>query len=154
LVGRTVEETAFGAVCLDNKSRCDAYKGGLGDSYGPSATEAIRSALSEHGIEGVRADDKRYHSHLYFNVQTYMHGCDIGIAAHDRIESDTHNPNVALEVGYMLALRKPVCLLKDRTLTALHADLVGWMYEPFNTLKPAETIPPHVSKWLADKGLT
>ena len=29
----------------------------------------------------------------------------------ERIESERHNPNVALEVDYMMALGKPVCLL-------------------------------------------
>jgi len=126
----------------------------FGDTWAHAGiAEAIKNVLKASGIEGVRADDRRYHDHLYFNVQTYMHGCGMGVAVHDRIEADTHNPNVALEVGYMLALRKPVCLLKDLTLATLHADLVGWMYEPFNTLNPTETIPPPVSKWLSDKGL-
>ena len=29
----------------------------------------------------------------------------------ERLESERYNPNVALEVGYMMALGKPVCLL-------------------------------------------
>lgn len=106
-----------------------------------------------HALSGLR-DAKRYHDHLYFNVQTYMHGCGMGMAVHDRIKADSHNPNVALEVGYMFALRKPVCLLKETTLTTLPTDLVGWMYEPFDTLNPAETIPAVVSRWLFDKGLS
>lgn len=115
--------------------------------------EAIKKALKARNITGVRADDKRYHDHLYFNIQTYLHGCGMGVAVHDRIKAETQNANVALEVGYLFALRKPVCLLKDQTLTTLPTDLVGWMYEPFDVLKPAETIPLPVSKWLSDKGL-
>jgi hypothetical protein len=53
----------------------------------------------------------------------------------------------------MFALRKPVCLLKDRTLSKLHADLIGKLFREFDTQKPAETIPPAVSKWLSDKRL-
>jgi hypothetical protein len=115
--------------------------------------EAIKKALKARGVTGVRADDKCYHDHLYFNVLTYMHGCSMGVAVHDRIKAEAQNPNVALEVAYLFALCKPVCLLKDKTLAALPADLVGWMYEPFDTLNPFETIPPPVSKWLSDKGL-
>ncbi|MEJ7872098.1 MAG: hypothetical protein WKF67_07540 [Rubrobacteraceae bacterium] len=127
----------------------------FGDSWAHAAiANAIKEVLEKHGIEGVRADDKRYHDHLYFNVQTYMHGCGMGVAVHDRIKADSHNPNVALEVGYLFALRKPVCLLKEKTLATLPTDLVGWMYEPFDTLNPGETIPLLVSKWLSDKGLT
>jgi hypothetical protein len=116
-------------------------------------TEAVRSGLRAHGIEGVRADGKRYHDHLFYNVLTYLHGCGLGMAIYERIEAETYNPNVALEVGYLFALRKPVCLLKDRTLTTLPADLVGQLYDPFDPQDPAGTIPPLVSKWLSGKGL-
>jgi hypothetical protein len=116
-------------------------------------TEAVRSGLDEAGIEGVRADDKRYHDHLFYNVLTYLHGCGLGMAIYERIEAEMHNPNVALEVGYMFAMRKSVCLLKDQTLATLPADLVGRLYDPFDPQDPAGTIPPLVSKWLSDKGL-
>jgi nucleoside 2-deoxyribosyltransferase len=119
----------------------------FGDTWAHEGiAEATKKALKARGITSVRADDKRYHDHLYFNVLTYMHGCSMGVAVHDRIKAEAQNPNVALEVGYLFALRKPVCLLKDKTLAALPADLVGWMYEPFDTLNPSETIPPPVSK--------
>lgn len=116
-------------------------------------TEAVRSGLAEYGIEGVRADGKRYHDYLFYNVLTYMHGCGLGMAIYERIETQTHNPNVALEVGYLFAIRKPVCLLKDQTLDPLPTDLVGQLYDPFDPQDPAGTIPPLVSKWLTDKGL-
>ena len=114
---------------------------------------AIRAGLAGHGITGVRADDREYHDDLFPNVLTYMHGCGLGIAVFERIEAERFNPNVALEVGYMFAMRKPVCLLKDRTLDTLHADLVGKLFRQFDTQNPGETIPPVVSKWLSDKGL-
>lgn len=116
-------------------------------------TEAVRSGLAACGIEGVRADGKRYHDNLFYNVLTYMHGCGLGMAIYERIETQAPNPNVALEVGYLFAMRKPVCLLKDQTLDTLHADLVGQLYDPFDPQDPARTIPPLVSKWLADKSL-
>lgn len=126
----------------------------FGDGWEHAAiAEVIKKVLIEHGIKGMRADDKRYNDHLYLNVQTYMHGCGIGVAVYDRIRADTHNPNVALEVGYMLALEKPVCLLKDKTLPTLHADLVGLLHDNFDTRKPEESIPPPLSKWISDKGL-
>lgn len=116
-------------------------------------TSAIKEALAARGIEGVRADDKRYNDDLFPNVLTYMHGCGLGVAVFERFEADETNPNVALEVGYMFAMRKPVCLLKDQTLRTLQADLVGRLYDPFNPQDPAGTIPPVVQKWLRDKEL-
>ncbi len=113
---------------------------------------AVKACLAAHGIVGVRADDKEYHSDLFPNVQTYLHGCGLGVAIFERIEAEIFNPNVSLEVGYMFAMGKPVCLLKDRTLTALHTDLVGKLYREFDPQDPAKTIHPALSKWLVDRG--
>jgi hypothetical protein len=115
--------------------------------------KGIKTALDPVGISVVRADDKQYHDDLLPNVLTYAYGCSFAISVFERIETEVFNPNVALEVGYMLALRKHVCLLKDRTLTTLHADLVGKLYKVFDPLDPIGTIPPELSQWLKDKGL-
>lgn len=113
----------------------------------------IKEAMGAHGIAAVRADERRFNDSLFPNVQTYMHGCGLGIAVFERITSDRFNPNVALEVGYILALRKPVCLLKDSTLQSLHSDLLDRIYEPFDFQNPAGTIPPKLEAWLRDKDL-
>lgn len=116
--------------------------------------EAIKKSLNLYGIKGVRADDKQYHDDLYYNVLTYLHGCGFGIAVFEQIEGAKFNPNVSLEVGYMLALQKNVCLLKDETIQVLHSDLIGRLYKPFDATKPTKTIPPQIEKWLSDKGFT
>jgi nucleoside 2-deoxyribosyltransferase len=69
----------------------------------------------------------------------------------ERLKSDQFNPNVSLEVGYMLALRKPVCLLKDATLTALTTDLVGKLYKAFDPQDPVGSIPEELLKWCKDR---
>jgi hypothetical protein len=113
--------------------------------------KAIKSALDSHDIRGFKADDKQYHDDLLANVQTYLYGCGFGIAVFERIEADDFNPNVSLEVGHMLAMKKPVCLLKDQTLQTLQTDLVGKLYKEFDPLDPGKTIPDEISKWLSDK---
>jgi hypothetical protein len=124
-----------------------------GKTVHASIVDAIKHGLSEYSIKGVRADEKMYHDDLYWNVMTYLHGCGLGIAVFERIRSENFNPNVSLEVGYMFALRKPVCLLKDETLTSLHSDIVGKLYSSFDILDPANSIPPRIARWLADKEL-
>ena len=111
---------------------------------------AIRDTLASHGIQGVTSDNKQYHDDLYYNVLTYLYGSGFGIAVFERIEADQFNPNVSFEVGYMLALKKPVCLLVDKTLK-LYTDLLGKLYKEFDPHDPAETIPDVISKWLRDK---
>jgi nucleoside 2-deoxyribosyltransferase len=113
--------------------------------------EAIRNSLKHFGIIGLRADDKEYHEDLFPNVQTYMHGCGFGIALFERLQSDDFNPNVSLEVGYMRALRKPVCLMKDETLRTLPTDLVGKLYKSFDPQRASESIPTELTKWLHDR---
>lgn len=114
-------------------------------------TKVIRDTLSRFGISGLRADDKQYHDDLFGNVLTYIYGCRFGIAVFERLEQDDFSPNVAFEVGYMRALNKSVCLLKDKTLKTLPTDLVGKLYKSFDTHAPSETIPPQLEKWLRDK---
>jgi hypothetical protein len=115
--------------------------------------EAIRNTLNEHKLVALRADDKQYHDDLYYNIMTYMYGCGFGIAVYERIETEEFNPNVSLEVGGMLVMGKPVCLLKDRTLKTLNTDLIGKLYRSFDPQDPQSTISSELSKWLSDKDL-
>ena len=115
--------------------------------------KAIESSLSGFGIKALRADTKEYHEEVFSNIQTYMHGCSFGIAVFERVEQDDFNPNVSLEVGYMLALKKPLCLLKDQTLRSLHSDLVSRLYRSFDTHNASSTIQVALSNWLDEKGI-
>jgi len=109
-------------------------------------TDKIKDICRSYNIEAIRADDKRYSEDLFTNIQTYMHGCGFGIAVFET----EFNPNVSLEVGYMIALRKNVCLMKDETLQLLPSDLIGRLYEPFNTLQ-LEQIQVLLEKWFIEK---
>jgi hypothetical protein len=113
----------------------------------------IKKTLEEVGLRGVRADDKQYSDDLLHNIRTYMHCCGFGIAVFERIEREDFNPNVSLEVGYMMALEKPVCLLKDKTLRSLHSDIVGRLYKNFDPQDIENTLPGELKKWLLDKSI-
>lgn len=113
----------------------------------------IKDTLEKHNISALRADHKEYLDDLFPNVKVYMHACDFGIAVFDRIIEDDFNPNVSLEVGYMLGMGKNVLLLKDKTLKSLPTDLTGKLYKQFNTLDIANSMPEQIEKWLLDKGL-
>jgi len=115
--------------------------------------KTVKTVLKRHQLIGLPARDREFHDDLYPNIQTYMHGSAFGIAAFERLETDEFNPNIAFEAGYMFGLRKQVLLLKDRTLRALHTDLVGKLYRGFDPQDPETTIPPQIDSWLSDKGL-
>lgn len=115
--------------------------------------EAIKRVFDKHGIIAVRADDKEYHTTLLSNVLTYIYGCSMSVAVFERIEADAFNPNISFEVGYMRALNKPICLLKDKTMSTLHTDLLGELYKTFDPQDPKGSIPPELDKWLMDNKL-
>lgn len=112
--------------------------------------EAIRNTLSRFGLTAVRADDKQYHDDIFYNIQTYLYGCGFGIAIFERLEADYFNPNVSLEIGFMIALSKKVCLLKDKNIKTLHSDLVGRLYCPFDIQNSDTTIKDALTKWMLD----
>lgn len=113
----------------------------------------IEDVFKNHGITTLRADAKEYHTDLFWNVLTYIYGCSFGIAVFERIETEQFNPNVAFEVGYMMSMGKHVCLLKDKTLSSLHTDLMGKLYREFDPQHAARTIAPVLEQWAKDKGI-
>jgi hypothetical protein len=113
---------------------------------------SIRKTLKENGLIGLRADDKEYNADIYYNILTYLHGCNFGIAVFEKISDEYFNPNVSLEVGYLLALNKQVCLLKEKTLPNLTSDLVGKLYREFNIEDCEISISNVLRNWLDDKG--
>ena len=134
-----------------DSSRCAFIMMRFGSTSAHEAiVKGIRAVLGKYGIEALRADDKQYHADLFPNVLTYAYGCGFGIAVFERLESDDFNPNVSLEVGYMLALRKVVCLLKDQTQKTLHTDLVGKLYRQFDPQNAETSIQPPLEQWAKD----
>lgn len=115
--------------------------------------ESTRNVLRDLGIVALRADDKEYHDDLFPNVLTYLHGCGFGVALIDRIEDDRLNPNVALEIGYMFAIGKPVCILKDREISILTTDLVSKLYKEYDADGLPESLRAPIVKWLTDRDL-
>lgn len=113
----------------------------------------LRKILTIFGINLLRADDKAYSDDLLINIEAFIYGCRMAFAVFERINDDSFNPNVSFEVGYSLGLKKPVCILKERTIRTLHADLIGRLFVTFDVQDLAGTLPGGISKWLRDKGL-
>jgi hypothetical protein len=53
----------------------------------------------------------------------------------------------------MMAMGKPICLLKDNALRTLPVDLAGKLYINLDLLAPGITIESALDRWLEDKGL-
>lgn len=114
---------------------------------------AIKATGEKHGLSVIRADENEFHADLWGNVRTLLHRCGFGVAVFERIESEEPNANIGLEVGYLMAMNKPVLLLKDKTVEVLQSDLAGKLYKPFDPHDPGGTIPNQLTKWLGDNGI-
>lgn len=109
---------------------------------------AIRNTLLPLGFHAIRADDRDYTGELWTNVQVCMTGCNLGIAVFEDIDDRDFNPNVSLELGYMLARHKRCLILKERRLPTLPADVVHRLYKDFDMFKINETVAHQVDRWL------
>lgn len=114
----------------------------------------VRASLSRYAISVLRADQQSYADSLWDNVRLYMDACDLGIAVFDQTASRDFNPNVSLELGYMMASgKKRLLLLKDRTLPKMPSDLVGHLYKEFDPADVTRTVRLATISWLRDVGI-
>jgi len=115
--------------------------------------QILRAFFSEQGLNLLRADDRIYSEDVLGNIAAYLYGCRFAVAVHERVLSDDPNPNVSLEIGYMLGLKKDVCLLKERTVKSLPSDLSGRLYVQFDSQNLEISLRENVGQWLKKKNL-
>lgn len=113
--------------------------------------QILKHTFEKFQINLLRADGRSYSDDLLGNIETYLHGCSFAIAVFERLESEVYNPNVSFEVGYLHGLKKPICLLKERTMHRLHSDLMGKLYVEFDMQDIEGTLPLGLEKWMKDK---
>ena len=113
----------------------------------------IRKSLADYGINALRADDKSYAQSLFANIRSYMNACNRGIAVFEQIDDTDFNPNVSIELGYMISQGKKVLLFKEKRLKALPTDIVGQLYKPFDSYDIQTTIDSGINEWLRDIGV-
>ena len=116
---------------------------------------SIKSSLKERGFDAVRADDRDYTGELWSNVEVHLTGSKYGIAVFEDFAGvRDFNPNVSLELGYMVGRRKRVLILKEQSLPALPADVVHRLYKPFEMFNLSTSVSREVARWIdVDLGL-
>jgi CheY-like chemotaxis protein len=113
-------------------------------------SDAIKKSLSRFQIRAMRANDRQFHENLYDNIRTYMYGCDFGVAVIERISHQSINANISFEIGYMKGLKKPVCIMKDKTFTTIQADLLGTLYQEFDTYAVDVSVDKALNDWVGN----
>jgi hypothetical protein len=118
------------------------------------AHQTIVNTLAARNIQAIRVDDRDYSGDLWTNIQVCMLGCHYGIALYEDIDTRDFNPNVSLEVGFMLARSKRVLLLKEKRLPSIPSDIVGKLYKPWDSYNIEKTVGDQVAHWVdVDLGL-
>lgn len=116
---------------------------------------AVRAALADvsrrSGVLLLRADHHRYHERLFDNVCVYLHGCAFAISIFEDAEGRGFNPNVALEVGYLQALKKPVLHLQSSSLQQMPTDLQGVPCCRYDPADIGETTRRTIAGWIAQQ---
>lgn len=109
----------------------------------------IRQVCSQYGLRARFADERHWSEQVWDNVASYAITSRYAVALFHRANKGRnkvdHNPNVAFEVGLMLAWGRPCCLLKDKSLSSLHTDLIGWLYRECDFSKPANVMQQLIS---------
>jgi protein-tyrosine-phosphatase len=114
---------------------------------------AIKEVLVSYGMNCLRADERTYAPSLWENVKSYMDACRFGIAVFEQIGQDDFNPNVSLELGYMLAQKKEVLLLKETRLRTMPTDVAGHLYKTFDSSNLEGSVRVRILEWLQDIGI-
>jgi protein-tyrosine-phosphatase len=115
--------------------------------------DTLRQTLSRYGKHVLRADEKAYAGSLWDNVKFYLDACELGIAVFDQLVTSDFNPNVSLELGYMLARQRKVLLLKERSLPPFPSDILGQLYKEFDIRNVKDSVSGGVLSWLQDIGI-
>ena len=112
--------------------------------------EIIKDIFASKGYSAIRADEKEFTNDLWENVRVYLECCNVAVAVFDKNDQDNYNPNVAIEVGYMLSKGNKVCLLKDKKLPKLPSDLISKMYKEYDCDDVEGTLPEQLGLWIRD----
>ncbi len=124
-------------------------------------TEEIKRVCKDNGFTAFRVDDpfRSPFDGLWDNIVANMLSCRYGISVyvsekvHDSIEDEPrffHNPNVAIEYGFMKSRGKRVLILKDRK-SKTPSDIQGFVWRPFELKNPDKTVAPVLGPWLKEQ---
>ena len=113
--------------------------------------DAVKDAVSAaNGDFTPRlASDRKYHDQLWPNVELYLMGCKRAVAIVEDEYYDELNPNVALEWGWMRALKRDVMYLLKSGFKQGRADTEGFLRTEFDWHDPEAMIRPAIIDWLS-----
>ena len=110
--------------------------------------ETIKETLQKFGLKAILARNLTFHRQLWSNVRFCMEHSRYAIVVFENIVQPEFNPNVALELGYILALKKPYLILKEKSVPILHSNIRGFLHSSFDSHRVKETVGAAIEDWL------
>lgn len=79
----------------------------------------------------------------------YLTGCQYGIAVFEDAEQRDFNPNVSLELGYLMGGGKRTLLLKEKRLPRVPSDVVHRLYKEVDIPDIDSSINCEIKRWIS-----
>lgn len=112
----------------------------------------IKETLLRYGLKAILAKDVVFDPELWNNIKFCMEHSRYGIVVFDRVKQPDFSPNVTLELGYMLALRRPSLILKEHSIATLNTDIIGHLYTAFDPYDVRDSVSVAIENWLTKLG--
>ena len=117
-----------GATCRGSVFIMTKYPDGADaerDAELQTVIDTAKAAVSGCGFYPSMANAEVRHPNLSENVEVHMLACSHGVAIVENKFRPDLNPNVAMEWGWMRAMRKPVLYLVEKDVKVAPADAAG-----------------------------
>jgi hypothetical protein len=125
------------------------------DAQLQTVIDTVKAAVRARAYHPQLAAETKLHPNLWENVECQMLGCARGIAIVEDRFNPKLNPNVAMEWGWMRAMKKPVLYLVEKGVPAaqIPADVMGLIRSRFDWDNPEADIPRLIAEDLPSIGL-
>jgi hypothetical protein len=101
------------------------------DAVYEALEKTIKGTVYLQGFKASLAKDAGFHDELWRNIEFCMENSRYAIVVFERAAQPEFNPNVAVELGYMLGKGKHCLLIKEESIPMLPTDFAGRRYEAF-----------------------
>lgn len=110
--------------------------------------DVVKKVFKKYHFNAIRADESTFHDDLWENVKVYLDCCVAAVAFFEKKLCKSFNPNVALEVGYMLGRGKKVFIIKDGRIKDLPTDLKGKISCDYYRCGNNDTLVEQLEEWI------
>lgn len=117
--------------------------------------QTVRNSFREKGLKLVDANERTFQSETWRNIKEFMDKCSFGVVVIDNFspnDENQFNPNVFLEIGYMLALGKNILILIQNSIERkLPTDVKPFLYTTFDYQDiDSQILKTAIQKWITN----